>query len=125
MIAKKFIKSTVISARPNWLRSIDKRGNTIQSLSASNRDLIIQSTVPLACRKRRLNLAVSRNNRIKAALKNPRNVYGVGSPAVGTTSSVRLHICAVTYITEISLHVTLNTNRHSEHYCEYRFCLNL
>ena len=28
---------------PNWLRSIDKRGNTIQSLSASNRDWIIQS----------------------------------------------------------------------------------
>ena len=42
-IAKKFIKSTVISARPNWLRSIDKRGNTIQSLFASNRDWIIQS----------------------------------------------------------------------------------
>ena len=45
MIAKKFIKSTVISARPNWLRSIDKRGNTIQSLSASNRDWIIQSSI--------------------------------------------------------------------------------
>ena len=43
MIAKKIIKSTVISARPNWLLSIDKRGNTIQSLSASNRDWIIQS----------------------------------------------------------------------------------
>ena len=40
---KKVHKSTVISARPNWLRSIDKRGNTIQSLSASNRDWIIQS----------------------------------------------------------------------------------
>ena len=26
--------------RPNWLRSIDKRGNMIQSLSASNRDWI-------------------------------------------------------------------------------------
>ena len=48
MIAKKFIKSTVISARPNWLRSIDKRGNTIQSLSASNRDWIIQSTLAFA-----------------------------------------------------------------------------
>ena len=45
MIAKQFIKSTVISARPNWLRSIDKRGNTIQSLSTSNRDWIIQSSV--------------------------------------------------------------------------------
>ena len=44
MIAKKFIKSTIISARPNWLRLIDKRGgNTIQSLSANNRDWIIQS----------------------------------------------------------------------------------
>ena len=29
---------------PNWLRSIDKLGNTVQSLSASNRDWIIQST---------------------------------------------------------------------------------
>ena len=38
-----------------------------------------------------------------------RNVYGVGSPTVDTTS-VRLHICAVTCVTEISLHVTLNTN---------------
>ena len=45
-------------------------------------------------------------------LKNLRNAYGVGSPTVGTTSSsVRMHICAVTYITEISLHLTLNTNQ--------------
>ena len=29
------VKSTVISACPNWLRSIDKRGNSIQSLSAT------------------------------------------------------------------------------------------
>ena len=43
-------------------------------------------------------------------LKNPakclQNVCGVGSPTVGTTStssSVRLHICAVTSMTEISL----------------------
>ena len=43
--AKKFIKSTVISVHPNWLRSIDKGGNTIQSLSASNRDWIFQSTL--------------------------------------------------------------------------------
>ena len=35
MIEKKCVKFTVISARPNWLRSIDKRGNTIQSLSAT------------------------------------------------------------------------------------------
>ena len=35
------------------------------------------------------------------------NVYGVWSLTVGTTSSsVRLHICAVTYMTEISFHVT-------------------
>ena len=38
-----------------------------------------------------------------------RNAYGVVSPTVGTTSSVRLHICAVTCVTETSLHVTLNT----------------
>ena len=37
------MKSTVISSPPNWLRSIEKRGNMIQSLSASNRDWIIQS----------------------------------------------------------------------------------
>ena len=36
-----------------------------------------------------------------------RNVYSIGSPTVGTTSSsVRLPICAVTYMTEISLNVT-------------------
>ena len=41
-----------------------------------------------------------------------RNVYGVGSPTVGTTSpSVRLHIGDVTYMTEISLHEPLNTNK--------------
>ena len=45
MIAKKFLKSIEISARPNWLRSIDKRGNIIQSLSASNRDWIFQSSL--------------------------------------------------------------------------------
>ena len=28
-----WVKSTVISARPNWMGSIDKRGNSIQSLS--------------------------------------------------------------------------------------------
>ena len=43
-------------------------------------------------------------------LRTLQNVYGVGSPTVGTTSSVRLHICAVTCVTEISLHVTLNTS---------------
>ena len=32
---------------------------------------------------------------------------------MGTTSSVGLHICAVTYMTEIPLHVTLNTNKHN------------
>ena len=47
-LQKKFIKSTIISARPNWLRLIDKQGNTIQSLSMSNRDLIIQSNYFLA-----------------------------------------------------------------------------
>ena len=29
------VKSTVISTRQNWLRSIDKGGNSIQSLSAT------------------------------------------------------------------------------------------
>ena len=35
---------------------------------------------------------------------------------VCTTSSVRLHICAVTSMTEISLHVTLNTNKAKQKY---------
>ena len=35
MIAKMCVKSNVISVRPNWLRSIDKEGNSIQSLSAT------------------------------------------------------------------------------------------
>ena len=35
-----------------------------------------------------------------------RHVYGVGSPTVDKTSSVHLHICSVTYMTKISLHVT-------------------
>ena len=74
------------------------------------------SSVSQVCRKRRLNGAVSRNNRKKgwprvgvgrARYKTLRNVYGVGSPTVGSTSSsVRMHICAVTCLTEISLHVT-------------------
>ena len=34
-----------------------------------------------------------------------------GSPAVGVTTSVRLHICAVSYMTDISLHVSSNTNK--------------
>ena len=32
-----------------------------------------------------------------------RNVYGVGSPTVFTTSSVHLHTCAATYVTEFFL----------------------
>ena len=43
-------------------------------------------------------------------LKNPTKCLWRGSPTVGlTSSSVRLpHLCAVTYMTEISLIVTLN-----------------
>ena len=55
----------------------------------------------------------------RANLRTLRNVYGAGSPTVqshvGTTSSsVRLHICAVIYMTEISLHVMLNSNTHTD-----------
>ena len=52
----------------------------------------------------------------RARKRTLRNVYGVESPTVGSTSfSMRLHIyrCAVTYITEISLHVTLSNQSHS------------
>ena len=51
MIEKKCVKLTVISARPNWLRSIDKRGNAIQvfvgdiSVMGSYKDWIIQSSL--------------------------------------------------------------------------------
>ena len=53
----------------------------------------------------------SRDRERNSLSRTLRNVYGVGRPTVGTTSSVRLHICAVTYMTAISLHVTLNTNK--------------
>ena len=45
-----------------------------------------------------------------ARLRTLRNVYGVWSLTVGPTSffSPTAHICAVTYITEISLHVMLS-----------------
>ena len=36
MLAKMLVKSTLISARSNCLQSIDKRGNSIQSLFASH-----------------------------------------------------------------------------------------
>ena len=51
----------------------------------------------------------------RARLRTLRNVYGVGSPTVGpTSSSVRLHIyCVVTYMTEISLHVKQNNQSRS------------
>ena len=60
-----------------------------------------------SCRKRRRDGAVCRNHHIKrmvpcrcrtGTLKTLRNVYGVGSQTVGTTSSsVRLHICRHIY----------------------------
>ena len=67
------------------------------------------SSVSPACRKRRLNGAVSRNNRIKSVascrcldehFKEPYEMsYGVGNPNVGTTtSSVRLHIYVPSHI---------------------------
>ena len=36
----------------------------------------------------------------------PCEMSGVGNPTVGITSSVHLHICSVTHMTEISLDVT-------------------
>ena len=48
---------------------------------------------------------------LNAKLSSLRDVYGVESPTVGTTSSSRLHICAVTYMTRISMHVTLNIKK--------------
>ena len=39
-------------------------------------------------------------------VQEPYEMSGVGSPTVGSPSSVRLRICAITYMTEISLHVT-------------------
>ena len=53
----------------------------------------------------------------RARKRTLRNVYGVGSPTVGQNCSVRLHICAVTYITEILLHVTktpIHSHLHSQ-----------
>ena len=85
------------------------------------------SSVSPACRKRRLNRAVSRNNRKgdpvlvfwRARKRTLRNVYGVGGPTVGFFFfSPPAHLCAVTYITEISLIETLNNQFTSPH----RFC---
>ena len=68
------------------------------------------SSVSPACRKKRLNGAVSRNNRIKRLapcrfldghVKEPYEmyIYGVGSPTVGKTfSSVSLHIYVLSHI---------------------------
>ena len=45
-----------------------------------------------------------------------RNVYGVGSPTVGPTSSVRLliyNVCAVRFMAVISLSVTFNNQFNS------------
>ena len=66
------------------------------------------SSVSPACRKRRRNWAVSRNNRIRlapvsvlgrACSRTLRNVYAVWSPTVGpTSSSVRLHIYVPSHI---------------------------
>ena len=44
---------------------------------------------------------------LEGHLKEPYEMSGVGSPTVGQPSSGRLHICAVTNITEILLNVTL------------------
>ena len=64
---------------------------------------------------------VFRNNRKRVSLcrcldgyvkETLRNIYGVGSPTVGANSSVRMFIFMPShnYITEISLHMTLNNN---------------
>ena len=60
-------------------------------------------------------------------LKNLRNVYGVGSSTVGTTSSsVRLHTYVPSHMNEISLIVTLNnkfsSSFSSEHPSVLLFC---
>ena len=76
------------------------------------------SSVSLASRKRRLNGAVFRN-RIKRVvrvgaetgmLKNPTKCLWRWKPDRRSDFffSPPAHLCAVTYITEISLHVTLN-----------------
>ena len=83
----------------------------------------ISPPYPHAYRKMQLNGAVSRNNRKnvcpvsvlgRGRKRILQNVYCVGSPTVGSaSSSIRLHRCAVTYITEISLHVSLNNQSNS------------
>ena len=77
-----------------------------------------ESSAFQVCRKRGLNGAVSRINRIKrwprvgaraGTFTEPRNVYGVWSLTVGQSFvSPPAHLCVVTYMTEISLIVKLN-----------------
>ena len=79
------------------------------------------SSVSPACHKRRLNGAMCRNHRIKrvfpcrcmmGTLKNPAKCLWRWDPDRRYNFFlVRLHIRAVTYMTEISLNVTLNNNK--------------
>ena len=75
-------------------------------------------------RKRRLNGAVSRNNRIKRLapcrcldghVKEPYEMSMAWEPDRRSNFFFNppAHLCAVTYITEISFHVTLNNQSHS------------
>ena len=77
------------------------------------------SSVSPACRNRRLNGAVPRNNRIKRVarvgawtdtLKNPTKYLWRWEPDCRSNLFFiqPIHLCAVTYMTEISLNVTLN-----------------
>ena len=81
------------------------------------------SSVSPACRKRRLNGAVSWNNHIKwwprvstwvGTLKNPTKCLWRWEPDRRSNFFIPpAHLCAVTYITEISLHVTLRNKSNS------------
>ena len=77
------------------------------------------SSVSPACRKRRLNGTVSRNNRIKRVascwcldghVKEPYEMsMALGARPCNFFFGPPAHLCAVTYMTEMSLIVTLNS----------------
>ena len=85
---------------------------------------------PQRDRKRRLNGAACRNHRIKGwsrvgartgTLKNPTKCLRRWEPDRRSNFfSPPAHLCAVTYMTEISLIVTLNNKFTSPHVCRFR-----
>ena len=60
-----------------------------------------------------LGITVKKVSPVSVLLRTLRNVNGVGARVRSNFFSPPVHLCAVTYITEISLHVPLSIQSHS------------